>query len=111
MTAKQSQHDAAESLFGAIIAILDKHAAAHTLTEQVVERWPGHMRQWRSVSPTRGRWGHKRGRAGSIAASRRAALPLTWRALLSTSCRRTFTWPPATPGAEGASAASWPEGR
>lgn len=37
MTAKQSQHDAAESLFGAIIAILDKHTAAHTLTEQVVE--------------------------------------------------------------------------
>ena len=37
MTAKQSQHDAAESLFGAIVAILDKHAAAHTLTEQVVE--------------------------------------------------------------------------
>ncbi len=37
MTAKQSQHDAAESLFGAIVAILDKHSAAHTLTEQIVE--------------------------------------------------------------------------
>ncbi len=36
MTAKQSQHDAAESLFGSIIAILDKHTHAHTLTEEVV---------------------------------------------------------------------------
>lgn len=37
MTAKQAQHEAAESLFGAIIAILDKHEKAHTLTEAVVE--------------------------------------------------------------------------
>src|ERR1700749_4484153 len=31
-TAKEAQHDAAESLFGAIIAVLDKHEAEHTLT-------------------------------------------------------------------------------
>lgn len=49
MTAKQSQHDAAESLFGAIIAILDKHAAAHTLTEQVVEEL---ARAYASVATT-----------------------------------------------------------
>ena len=37
MSAKQAQHEAAEALFGAIIALLDKHEHAHTLTEAVVE--------------------------------------------------------------------------
>jgi uncharacterized protein YejL (UPF0352 family) len=36
-TAKEAQHDAAESLFGAIIAVLDKHEAEHTLTPEVLE--------------------------------------------------------------------------
>jgi uncharacterized protein YejL (UPF0352 family) len=36
-TAKEAQHDAAESLFGAIIAVLDKHEAEHTLTSEVLE--------------------------------------------------------------------------
>ena len=36
-TAKEAQHDAAESLFGAIIAVLDKHEAEHTLTSEILE--------------------------------------------------------------------------
>jgi uncharacterized protein YejL (UPF0352 family) len=36
-TAKEAQHDAAESLFGAIIAVLDKHEAEHTLTPEILE--------------------------------------------------------------------------
>jgi len=36
-TAKEAQHDAAESLFGHIIGLLDKHEAEHTLTSEVVE--------------------------------------------------------------------------
>ena len=36
-TAKEAQHDAAESLFGAIIAVLDKHEADHTLTPEILE--------------------------------------------------------------------------
>ena len=36
-TAKEAQHDAAASLFGAIIAELDKHEADHSLTESIVE--------------------------------------------------------------------------
>ena len=36
-TAKEAQHDAAESLFGAIIAVLDKSEADHTLTPEVLE--------------------------------------------------------------------------
>jgi hypothetical protein len=36
-TAKEAQHDAAESLFGAIIAVLDKYEAEHTLTSEVLE--------------------------------------------------------------------------
>jgi hypothetical protein len=36
-TAKEAQHDAAESLFGAIIAVLDKHEADHTLTPDILE--------------------------------------------------------------------------
>jgi hypothetical protein len=36
-TAKQAQHDAAESLFGAIIAVLDKHEAEHTLAPEILE--------------------------------------------------------------------------
>jgi uncharacterized protein YejL (UPF0352 family) len=35
--AKEAQHDAAESLFGAIIAVLDKHEAEHTLTPEILE--------------------------------------------------------------------------
>jgi hypothetical protein len=34
--AKEAQHDAAESLFGAIIAQLDKHE--HTLTGEILEQ-------------------------------------------------------------------------
>ena len=36
-TAKEAQHDAAESLFGAIIAVLDRHEAEHTLTAEILE--------------------------------------------------------------------------
>ncbi len=36
-TAKEAQHDAAESLFGAIIAVLDKHEAEHSLTAEILE--------------------------------------------------------------------------
>jgi hypothetical protein len=36
-TAKDAQHDAAESLFGAIIALLDKHKHEQTLTPEVLE--------------------------------------------------------------------------
>jgi uncharacterized protein YejL (UPF0352 family) len=36
-TAKEALHDAAESLLGAIIAVLDKHAAEHTLTPEILE--------------------------------------------------------------------------
>ena len=36
-TAKEAQHDAAESLFGAIIALLDKHEAEHSLTSEILE--------------------------------------------------------------------------
>ena len=35
-TAKEAQHDAAESLFGAIIAVLDKHEAEHSLTPEML---------------------------------------------------------------------------
>lgn len=37
-TAKEAQHDAAESLFGAIIAVLDKHEHEHTLNEEILEQ-------------------------------------------------------------------------
>jgi hypothetical protein len=36
MSAKQTQHDAADALFRAIIETLDKHRNAHTLTENVL---------------------------------------------------------------------------
>ena len=36
-TAKEAQHDAAESLFGHIIALLDKHEHEQTLTPEIVE--------------------------------------------------------------------------
>ena len=36
-TAKEAQHDAAESLFGAIIALLDKHEHGHSLTSSCLE--------------------------------------------------------------------------
>jgi hypothetical protein len=37
MSAKQTQHDAAEALFRAIIETLHKHRSDRTLTEQVPE--------------------------------------------------------------------------
>jgi hypothetical protein len=37
MAAKQSQHDAADSLFRAIIETLDKHRNERTLTEDVLD--------------------------------------------------------------------------
>jgi hypothetical protein len=37
MSAKQTQHEAAESLFRAIIETLDRHRAEHTLTENVLQ--------------------------------------------------------------------------
>jgi hypothetical protein len=36
-TAKEAQHDVAESLFGAIIALLDKHEHDHSLTSSCLE--------------------------------------------------------------------------
>ena len=32
---KEAQHDAAESIFGAIFAVLDKHEHEHTLTPEI----------------------------------------------------------------------------
>jgi hypothetical protein len=55
MSAKQSQHDAAQSLFGAIIAMLDKHEHDHTLTETVVEEL---ARAYASVSTDVPEQGH-----------------------------------------------------
>jgi hypothetical protein len=40
-TAKEAQHDAAESIFGAIIAVLDKHEHQHTLTPEILEQLAG----------------------------------------------------------------------
>jgi hypothetical protein len=37
MSAKQTQHEAAESLYRAIIETLDRHRAEHTLTENVLQ--------------------------------------------------------------------------
>jgi hypothetical protein len=37
MSAKQTQHDAADALFRAIIETLDKHRSDRTLTEKVLE--------------------------------------------------------------------------
>jgi hypothetical protein len=37
MSAKQSQHEAADSLFRAIIETLDKHRSDKTLTPQVLD--------------------------------------------------------------------------
>ncbi|MDP7703477.1 MULTISPECIES: hypothetical protein [unclassified Mycobacterium] len=37
MAARQSQHDAADSLFRAIIEVLDKHRNERTLTEDVLD--------------------------------------------------------------------------
>jgi hypothetical protein len=37
MAAKQSQHEAADSLYRAIIETLDKHRHDHTLTEDVLD--------------------------------------------------------------------------
>jgi hypothetical protein len=45
-TAKEAQHDAAESLFGAIIAVLDKHEAEHSLTPRFWRSCPERMRRW-----------------------------------------------------------------
>jgi hypothetical protein len=56
-TAKEAQHDAAESLFGAIIAVLDKHEHEHTLTGEVLEQL---ARAYAAVStnvPEQGRLG------------------------------------------------------
>jgi hypothetical protein len=55
MSAKLAQHDAAESLFGAIIALLEKHERAHTLTEAVVEEL---ARAYASVSANVPEQGH-----------------------------------------------------
>jgi hypothetical protein len=35
--AKEAQHDAAESLFGAIVALRDKHEHDHSLTSSCLE--------------------------------------------------------------------------
>ncbi len=37
MAAKQTQHEAADSLFRAIIETLDRHRSEHTLTENVLQ--------------------------------------------------------------------------
>jgi hypothetical protein len=41
MAAKQSQHEAADSLFRAIIETLDKHRQDRTLTEEVLDTLAG----------------------------------------------------------------------
>jgi hypothetical protein len=37
MAAKQTQHDAADALFRAIVETLDRHRNEHTLTETVLD--------------------------------------------------------------------------
>jgi hypothetical protein len=47
-TAKEAQHDAAESLFGHIIALLDKHKHEQTLTPEILEEL---ARAYAAVAP------------------------------------------------------------
>jgi hypothetical protein len=57
MSAKQTQHDAADALFRAIIETLDKHRNDHTLTETVLDDL---ARAYASISanvPEQGRQG------------------------------------------------------
>ncbi len=57
MSAHQAQHDAAEELFRAIIAALDKHEAAHTLTEDIVEQLARAYASLATNVPEQGRLG------------------------------------------------------
>jgi hypothetical protein len=57
MSAKQTQHDAADALFRAIIETLDRHRNEHTLTETVLDDL---ARAYASISmnvPEQGRQG------------------------------------------------------
>ncbi|GBE64934.1 hypothetical protein MFM001_13960 [Mycobacterium sp. MFM001] len=57
MSAKQAQHDAAEALFRAIVATLDKHEHEHTLTETVLEALASAYAAVSTSVPDQGRLG------------------------------------------------------
>lgn len=57
MAAKQSQHDAADSLFRAIIETLDKHRKERTLTEDVLDTLGRAYASISSYVPEQGRLG------------------------------------------------------
>lgn len=57
MAAKQSQHDAADSLFRAIIETLDKHRNERTLTEDVLDTLGRAYASISSYVPEQGRLG------------------------------------------------------
>jgi hypothetical protein len=57
MAAKQSQHDAADSLFRAIIETLDRHRNERTLTEDVLDTLGRAYASISSYVPEQGRLG------------------------------------------------------
>ncbi|MBW0017631.1 MAG: hypothetical protein JO236_08825 [Mycobacterium sp.] len=57
MAAKQTQHDAADALFRAIIETLDKHRNERTLTEGVLAELAGAYASISTNVPDQGRMG------------------------------------------------------
>jgi hypothetical protein len=57
MAAKQTQHDAADALFRAIIETLDRHRNERTLTETVLEDLASAYASISSHVPEQGRMG------------------------------------------------------
>ncbi|MDT7769918.1 MAG: hypothetical protein QOI30_2928 [Mycobacterium sp.] len=72
-TAKEAQHDAAESIFGAIIAVLDKHEHQHTLTPEILEQLAGAYAAVASNVPEPARLGAERNTEPSIIGDQRGA--------------------------------------
>lgn len=56
MSARSTQHDAADALFRAIIETLDKHRNERTLTEDVLDTLARAMRQSRPTCRSRDDW-------------------------------------------------------
>ncbi|WP_197516316.1 MULTISPECIES: hypothetical protein [unclassified Mycobacterium] len=57
MSAKQSQHDAADSLFRAIIETLDKHRTDRTLTAEILHQLATAYESVSANVPEQGRLG------------------------------------------------------
>ncbi|GAA4542278.1 hypothetical protein [Mycobacterium paraffinicum] len=57
MAAKQSQHDAADSLFRAIIETLDKHRTDRTLTAEILHQLAAAYEAVSTNVPDQGRMG------------------------------------------------------